>query len=134
MGLIDGKYTVDELPGVWNAKMEEYLGLTPPDDAQGVLQDVHWSTGYFGSFPTYTLGNVISGQLMAAARRQVSGLDDALARGEYAPLHNWLIDNIYRHARAFTPDELLTRATGQPLNTAPYLAYISDKYEALYPG
>lgn len=134
MGLLDGAYTVDELPAVWNAKMEEYLGLTPPDDAQGVLQDLHWATGYFGSFPTYTLGNVISGQLMAAARKQVSGLDDALTRGEYAPLHNWLSDNIYRHARAYAPDELLVRATGQPLNTGPYLAYISEKYEALYPA
>ena len=134
MGLLDGTYTVDELPAAWNAKMEEYLGLTPPDDAQGVLQDVHWATGYFRSFPTYTLGNIMSGQLMAAARRQVSGLDDALARCEYAPLHNWLIDNIYRHARAYTPDELLTRATGEALHTGPYLAYLTEKFDALYPG
>ncbi len=119
MGLVDGSYAVEELPALWAAKMEEYLGLTPPDDTRGVLQDIHWSSGYFGSFPTYTLGNVMGAQLMAAARQQVSGLDDALARGEYAPLHEWLRQNIYRHARAYTPDELLqTRHRRNPQRRA----------------
>ncbi len=128
MGLIDGSMAVADLPAIWNSKMQEYLGLTPPSDTQGVLQDIHWSTGYFGSFPTYTIGNVMSAQFMAAARRSVGGLDDAIAAGDYRPLLDWLTANIYRHARAFSPEELLVRATGEGLTTGPYLAYLSGKY------
>ena len=132
MGLLDGAYTVDDLPGVWNAKMKEYLGITPPSDTLGVLQDTHWSHGLFGSFPTYTLGNIMGAQLMAAARQQVDGLDAALERGEFSPLYGWLEENIYRHARAYDADELLNRATGQGLHSGPYLDYLTTKYDALY--
>jgi carboxypeptidase Taq len=133
MGLMDGSLTVDRLPEVWNAKMEEYLGITPPVDSQGVLQDVHWSSGYIGSFPTYTIGNIMSAQFFQAAQRDVAGLDDALAVGDYRPLLGWLTENVYRHGRAFSAEELLLRNTGSSLNLAPYLAYIENKYAELYP-
>jgi carboxypeptidase Taq len=132
MGLLDGSIKVADLPEIWNAKMQEYLGITPPNDSKGVLQDVHWSGGGFGSFPGYTVGNVMSAQFMEAARRDVSGLDDGLARGDYAPLLGWMTDNIYRHGRAFSGSELLVRATGRDLHVEPYLKYLEDKFSDLY--
>jgi carboxypeptidase Taq len=132
MALLDGSLAVRDLPEAWNAKVKEYLGLEVPSDTLGVLQDIHWSTGYFGSFPTYTVGNIMSAQFFAAARRQVGGLETALAEGDYAPLLKWLQDNIYRHGRRFSPRELLVRSTGEPLTTGPYLSYLKDKYRALY--
>jgi len=134
MGLMDGSLKVKDLPEVWNAKMQEYLGVTPPNNSLGCLQDVHWSEAMVGSFCTYTVGNVMSAQFFKAARQQTPGLDDALARGEYGPLLEWLSANIYRHGRAFSRDELLMRATGSPLTTAPYLEYLKTKYFDLFPG
>lgn len=130
--LLKGTLKMTELPEAWNAKLDEYLGLTPPDDASGVLQDIHWSAGLFGSFPTYTVGNVMASQFFAAARTQVAGLDDALAAGDYTPLRAWLTENIYRHGRTCTPHELLERSTGQGLTVAPYLEYLNQKYRDLY--
>lgn len=86
-----------------------------------------------GSFPSYTVGNVMSAQFFAAARQQVSGLDKALARGDYAPLLGWLTENIYRHGRAFSAEELLVRSTGSALTVEPYLAYLTEKYDDLFP-
>jgi carboxypeptidase Taq len=134
MGLLDGTLAVNDLPAAWNAKMQEYLGITPPTDSVGVLQDIHWSTGLMGNFPTYTIGNVMSAQFMAAARRDIAGLDDSLAAGDYRPLLTWLTENIYRHGRAFSPSELLIRATGEDLQTGPYLAYLAGKFGELYLG
>jgi carboxypeptidase Taq len=134
MGLLDGTLKVGELPEVWNAKMQEYLGVTPPDDARGVLQDVHWSGGGFGSFPGYTIGNIMSTQFLEAARRDVPSLDGALEAGNYGPLLGWLQDNIYRHGKTFSSEELVIRASGRPLDTAPYLAYLESKFADLYPS
>ncbi len=133
MALIDGSLAVKDLPRAWNEKVQEYLGITPPDDAQGVLQDVHWSAGLVGSFPTYTIGNIMSAQWYEAARRTTPRMDEALAAGNYAPLFNWLRENLWRHGRAFSAGELLQRATGSDLNTGPYRAYLSKKYSELFP-
>ena len=130
--LIDGSLQVSELPEAWNAKMLEYLGLTPPDDARGVLQDIHWSAGYFGSFPTYTIGNVMAAQFYQAAQKQISDLELTLERGDYAPLRGWLTKHIYQHGRRFSPHELLTRATNQGLNATAYLEYLEEKFTRLY--
>ncbi|MER3554089.1 MAG: carboxypeptidase [Meiothermus sp.] len=128
IALMDGRLAVGDLPEAWNAKVKEYLGLEVPSDTLGVLQDIHWSAGLFGSFPTYTIGNVMSAQFFAAAREQVGGLEEALAAGDYVPLLQWLQHNIYQHGRRFSPQELLERSTGQPLTTAPYLRYLKGKY------
>ncbi len=130
--LLEGNLEVADLPEAWNAKVGEYLGLTPPDDASGVLQDIHWSAGLFGSFPTYTVGNVMASQFFEAAKAQVAGLDEALAAGDYALLRGWLTETIYRHGRTYTPRELLERATGRSLDVAPYLEYLNSKYRELY--
>ncbi len=132
MGLMDGSIAVADLPEVWNGKVEEYLGLTPPTDTEGVLQDIHWSTGYIGSFPTYTIGNVMAAQFFKAANTALPGLESDLARGNYAPLLAWLTENIYQYGRAFTAAELLQRVTGSDLDAAPYLDYITTKFTDLY--
>ncbi len=134
MALLEGTLKVADLPEAWNAAVQAYLGLTPPDDGRGVLQDIHWSTGLFGSFPTYTIGNVMSAQFFAAARRDLPGLDDALTRGDYAPLRGWLTEHIYRHGHAFSPEELLIRSTGCGLTVEPYLAYLGEKFGELFPA
>jgi carboxypeptidase Taq len=132
MALLEGALKVTDLPEAWNAKMKEYLGTVPPNDSAGVLQDVHWSGGGFGSFPSYTIGNVMSAQFLEAAYQQVTGLDEALQRGDYAPLLGWLQQNIYRHGRAYDANELLLRSTGSALQVKPYLAYLEGKFSELY--
>ena len=132
MGLLDGAIAVDELPEVWHAKMEEYVGLTPPNDREGVLQDVHWSAGYFGSFPCYTIGNIMAAQVFEAALTQIQDLDDKLARGDYGSLLEWLSESIYQHGRAYTVNELLQSTSGADLHVAPLLRYLETKYSDLY--
>lgn len=126
--LMDESLAVGDLPAAWADIVRRDLGLVVPDDARGVLQDVHWSSGYVGSFPTYTIGNVMAAQLMESARDGVPGLDDALGRGDYAPLGDFLREAIWRHGRRFLRDELLQRATGRPLDPEPYLRHLQGKY------
>ena len=132
MAMLAGELEVEDLPAVWNQKMQEYVGIVPDRDSQGVLQDIHWSSGYIGSFPTYTIGNIMAAQFFQAARAAAPALDDSLAHGEYGPLRRWLTEHVYRHGRAYAPDELLQRATGARLNTGPYLQYLREKFGALY--
>ncbi|HVJ55594.1 MAG TPA: carboxypeptidase M32 [Aliidongia sp.] len=130
--LIAGKLKVKDLPEAWNAAIKHDLGLDVPDDRRGVLQDIHWSAGYIGTFCTYTIGNVMAAQLMETARKQMPGLGGSLAQGDYAPLLGWLRDNVHQHGRRFSRNELLTRATGRPLEAGPYVAYLTGKYTGLY--
>jgi carboxypeptidase Taq len=132
MGLLDGSIQVKDLPEVWNAKMDEYLGVTPPNDRLGVLQDIHWSGGGFGSFPGYTVGNVMSAQFLAAAHQDVDGLEDTLVQGDYAPLLGWLTEHVYRYGRTYSATELLERSTGSDLRVQPYLTYLNQKFTDLY--
>ncbi len=130
--LIEGAVALEDLPEVWNARMKEFLGVDVPDDAQGVLQDVHWSGGGIGYFPTYALGNVISLQLWDVVRGALPDLDDQLAAGEALPLSDWLRDNLYSLGRKLTPKETIERLTGSPeIDPEPYLAYLRDKSASL---
>ncbi|RYG74124.1 carboxypeptidase M32, partial [bacterium] len=105
------------------------LGIAAENDANGPLQDVHWFSGTIGgAFQGYTLGNVLSAQFFAAARRELNDLDDQISRGEFAPLRNWLTENIYQHGSKFTADEIVQRATGESLSTGPYLDYLRGKF------
>lgn len=130
--LMGGGIPVDELPGVWNEKYERYLGITPPDAASGVMQDIHWSSGLIGYFPTYTLGTLNAAQLYAAAERAIPDLAGKVERGELLPLKEWLGDNVHRHGSRFKPRELMTRATGRPTSAENFTAYLKEKYEPLY--
>ena len=116
-----------ELPDVWNESMAHYLGVDVPNDAVGVLQDVHWSRGGFGYFPTYSLGNVISVQIWERLRDDLDDVDGQIARGEFAEIREWLRENVHRHGRKFTPVETLERAVGGPIDAEPYLAYLQGK-------
>jgi carboxypeptidase Taq len=130
--MIEGRVALEELPAIWNARMHEFLGVEVPDDAHGVLQDVHWSGGGIGYFPTYALGNVISLQIWAAVRAALPDLDDQLAAGELSGLSEWLRENLYSLGRKLTPKETLERLTGSPeIDPAPYLAYLREKVTAL---
>jgi carboxypeptidase Taq len=130
--LIDGTLTVADLPEAWNARFEEYLGIKVNDDADGVLQDVHWSAGMFGYFPTYALGNLIAGQLWEGAHADLPGLDDQLAAGELLGLREWLREHIHRHGAKFTTAELLERETGSPITVAPFVRYLKAKLSEVY--
>ena len=130
--LLDGSLKVAELPEAWNAIVKRDLGLDVPDDRRGVLQDVHWSSGSFGSFCSYTIGNVVAAQLMDTIRRTRPEIPAALAAGNYAPLKVHLNEAIHRHGRCFTRDELLTRATGRKLDWAPYVDYLRGKVADVY--
>jgi len=121
-----------DLPEAFDAKMREYLGLQPPDLSHGVLQDVHWSDMGLGYFPTYALGNVVSVQLWERAIADLGDLDEQFERGEFAPLREWLGTHVHRHGRAFTPQELLQRAVGGPMDPAPYLGYLERKLGELF--
>jgi carboxypeptidase Taq len=116
-----------ELPDVWNESMAHYLGVDVPNDAVGVLQDVHWSRGGFGYFPTYSLGNVISVQIWERLREDVDDVDAQIGRGEFGEIREWLRENVHRHGRKFTPVETLERAVGGPIDAEPYLAYLQGK-------
>lgn len=130
--LLTGDLSVRDLPGAWNDAMEAYLGVRPRDDREGVLQDIHWSAGLVGAFPTYTIGTVMASQFYAAALRDDPGIERELADGTYRRLHGWLREHVYQHARLYRADELLERATGRGLEPAPYLDYVTEKYTALY--
>ncbi len=130
--LIEGRLTVGDLPEAWNAKMEDYLGLTPATDAEGVLQDVHWSIDAFGYFPTYALGNLMSVQLFQQAEADLPDLSAQMASGAFGPLLEWLRENVHRHGRTVEAGDLLERVTGARLDARPWLAYVREKFGALY--
>jgi carboxypeptidase Taq len=132
LALVDGSLDPADLPAAWAAKMQQFLGIAVPDDLHGVLQDIHWSEGIIGYFPTYAIGNVLAAQLWRAVRADIPDLDDQIARGEYGGLSGWLREKIHRHGRTLTPPELIEQAVGGPLDPAPMLEHLTAKYGALY--
>jgi len=131
-GLIDGSIAVNDLPELWNKAMERYLGITPPDDAHGVLQDVHWSWGAFGYFPSYMLGNLYSAQIFAKLRSDLPDLDERIAAGDFIPLLSWLRENVHRFGGIYDPNELIERVTGEGLNPSYFVSYVTEKYSDIY--
>jgi carboxypeptidase Taq len=132
VALVEGNIAVEDLPRIWNSKMKDLLTLDVPDDSMGVLQDVHWSGGMIGYFPTYSLGNLYSAQLFAAARRDVPALDDEMASGEFGKLLKWLREKIHAHGKTYSAQELAKNATGEKLNSKYFADYISRKYGEIY--
>ena len=126
--LIGGDLAVADLPGAWGEGMERLLGITPPDDRRGCLQDIHWHDGAFGYFPSYTLGAMAAAQLMAAARAAVPGLDSALARGDFAPLLGWLRSHVHGQGSLLGFQDLMRAATGRPLEAEAFMAHLSGRY------
>jgi carboxypeptidase Taq len=130
--LIAGTLPLADLPEVWNARMKEYLGVEVPDDARGVLQDVHWAGGDIGYFSTYALGNLIAAQLWQRLRADLPDLDAALAAGEAGPLRDWLGEHVHRFGRKLPPKELVARACGGPIQVAPFVDYLRTKLTPIY--
>ncbi|MBI9104229.1 MAG: carboxypeptidase M32 [Spirochaetales bacterium] len=130
--LFEGTLSVNDLPAAWNAKMEELLGIRPDSDANGVLQDVHWSVGLLGYFPTYALGNLYGAQFMDKAYKDVPDLDDQVRKGNHAVLLEWLRENIHKHGSAFTASELCVNVTGKPLDASYFTQYLNKKYGEVY--
>ncbi len=132
IAIIEGRLAVKDLPEAWNARMQEYLGITPPDDASGVLQDIHWSWGLFGYFSTYALGNLVSVQLWEKIHQAIPDLQEQIARGEFEALLGWLRSNVHVHGRKFKPQELVQKVTGSRIDPAPYMRYLKKKYGEIY--
>jgi carboxypeptidase Taq len=130
--LIDGSLNIREVPEAWNAKMNEYLGILPKDNAEGCLQDIHWSMGGIGYFPTYTLGNLYAAHLFEGFAKDHPDWEIRVASGDLAFIKLWLHDKIYQHGRCFTSQELLKNATGKPFSAEPYLHYLTNKYTQIY--
>jgi carboxypeptidase Taq len=125
---------MEKLPEMWNQKMQEYLGITPANDREGVLQDVHWTDGGFGYFPTYTIGTLFSAQLYDKAKEEIPDLEAQFAKGNMKPLRKWLQQQIHKDGAIYQPEEIIQRSTGKPLDAKHFVNYLWDKYSNIYPG
>ena len=130
--LLTGSLAIKDLPEAWNARMKEYLGITPDKDANGALQDVHWSCGLVGYFPTYSIGNLVSGQLWNSIKKVQPDIDSQIAKGEFANLLSWLRENIHSKGSKYLPKELIVMATGEKLTSRYYMDYLTAKYNDIY--
>jgi carboxypeptidase Taq len=132
IAMVEGKLAIKDLPEIWNTKMKEYLGVTPPDDTRGVLQDIHWSYGSIGYFSTYALGNLVSAQLWEKINKDIKGLDDQIRMGKFDGLLGWLRENIHKYGRKYNPQDLVQRVTGSKISPEPYVRYLTAKYSEVY--
>ncbi|GMU91331.1 MAG: carboxypeptidase M32 [Candidatus Hydrogenedentota bacterium] len=132
VGLIEGSIGVDDVPEAWNAKVKQYLGLDVPDDAHGCLQDIHWSHGAFGYFPTYALGNLYAAQMFEVIEKQLPTLWRDVGKGNFKPLLDWLRQNVHRHGRRKLATELIRDITGTDPSSEAFLRYLETKYRSLY--
>ncbi len=132
IALMEGTLKVADLPAAWNTRMQEYLGITPRNDSEGVLQDVHWSGGMIGYFPTYALGNLVSVQLWDVINKDIPDLENQIEKGEFGALLGWLREKVHRHGSKFDPQELVQRVTGSKIDPQPYVGYLRSKYSDIY--
>jgi carboxypeptidase Taq len=130
--LINDDLQAKDAPAAWNEKFQKYFGLTPPNDADGCMQDVHWSAGYFGYFPTYTLGNLYSAQFFNKAKADIPGLEDQFEIGNFGELKKWLEKNIYVNGRKYRAEKLVEVVTGNKLSHEPLMKYLKNKFGELY--
>lgn len=132
IGMVDGSIAVKDLPEIWNTKMQEYLGVTPPNDALGVLQDIHWSGGMIGYFSTYALGNLVSAQLWETINKDIKDLDDQIRKGKFDALLSWLREKIHVFGHKYDPQDLVQKITGSKIDSAAYVRYLTKKYSDIY--
>jgi carboxypeptidase Taq len=130
--LINEEIKVADLPEVWKEKMKEYLGIVPPDDSKGVLQDVHWAGGSFGYFPSYTLGNIYSAQIYNAAKKEIKDFEEMVEKGELIKIKDWLAEKIHKHGKVLKPEEILLQVTGEGINPKYLIDYLEKKYKEIY--
>lgn len=132
IAMVEGAVAIKDLPEIWNTKMQEYIGITPPNDAKGVLQDIHWSNGYIGYFSTYALGNLISAQLWERINQDLPNLNDQIRKGNFSELLAWLRKNIHHHGQKYEPQKLVEMVTGSKITPEPYVRYLTKKYSEVY--
>ncbi|WP_281274459.1 carboxypeptidase M32 [Mesobacillus subterraneus] len=130
--LIAGEIEAKDLPEIWNTKMNEYLGITPPTNREGVLQDIHWSFGGFGYFPSYSLGNLYAAQILNKIQQDVPGFYESIETGNFVVIQKWLRENIHQYGMLYTPNELMVKATGEELNADYLVNYLEEKYSKVY--
>jgi carboxypeptidase Taq len=130
--IITKQLAIKDLPEAWNSKYQEYLGITPPNDALGCLQDVHWSRGSVGYFPTYTFGNLIGVQIWEKLKSEVPGVDASIAEGNFRPILEWLVEKVYGYGRMMPPKYLLEHVVGESMNSGPWLKYAENKFRGIY--
>jgi carboxypeptidase Taq len=130
--MLNGDLAAADVPVAWNDKMDELLGVVPPTDSEGCLQDVHWTRPGFGYFPTYALGNLYAAQFFETAVSRRPEILNELAQGKTDTLISWLRENIHQHGRKFTPGELVERITGTRLSHEPFMRYVTDKFSEIY--
>ena len=129
---MEGSLKVKDAPEVWNEKFKEYLGIVPSDDAQGILQDVHWSFGGFGYFPTYALGNLVSAQLWECMNKDIPTLEEQVEKAQFGEILGWLRKNLHVYGAKFEPQTLVEKVTGSFITPEPYMHYLESKYQAIY--
>jgi len=132
IGMVEGTIAIQDLPEIWNTKMQEYLGVTPPDDARGVLQDIHWSRGAIGYFSTYALGNLVSAQWWEKINKDIPNLSDQIRTGDFSELLAWLRKNVHQHGQKYEPQTLVEKVTGSRITPEPYVRYLTKKYSEIY--
>ncbi|NOH03317.1 MAG: carboxypeptidase M32 [Chloroflexi bacterium] len=132
IGMVDGGIAIKDLPEIWNEKMREYLGITPPNDAQGVLQDIHWSYGSIGYFSTYALGNIVSAQLWERINKDIKNLDEQIRKGQFSELREWLREKVHKYGHKYDPQDLVQKVTGSKIDSAAYVRYLTKKYGDVY--
>ncbi|HNN12732.1 MAG TPA: carboxypeptidase M32 [Anaerolineales bacterium] len=132
IGMVEGSIAIKDLPEIWNAKMRDYLGVTPPNDALGVLQDIHWSYGSIGYFSTYALGNIVSAQLWEKINKDIKDLDEQIRKGKFDALLAWLREKIHKYGHKYDPQDLIQKATGSRIDSAAYVRYLTKKYSDIY--
>jgi carboxypeptidase Taq len=130
--MLSQRLSVADVPEAWNAKMAEVVGIRPTNNREGCLQDVHWSMGAFGYFPTYALGNLYAAQFFAAAKEAIGDLDVNIRQGKHQPLLEWLRSNIHRHGKRYRAGELCERATGKALSIDPFMEYVERRFKPIY--
>ncbi len=132
MGMLEGKFAVKDLPEIWNETMNDYLGIVPPNDAQGVLQDIHWSIGLMGYFSTYALGNLVSAQLWEKINADIPDLDELIRAGKFDALLSWLREKIHVFGHKYDPQDLVQKVSGSKIDPAAYVRYLTKKYSDVY--
>jgi carboxypeptidase Taq len=132
IAMVEGKIAIKDLPEIWNTKMQDYLGVTPPNDEKGVLQDIHWSLGSIGYFSTYALGNLISAQLWEKINADINDLDEQIRKGDFSHLLDWLRKNIHQYGQKYEPQTLVEKITGSKITYEPYIRYLTKKYGEIY--
>lgn len=130
--LLEGKIQVKDIPKIWNEKMKQYIGVTPKTDKEGAMQDVHWSEGYFGYFPTYAIGTMYAAQLYYAMKKDIPEMDNKIKKGNYSKIREWLKENVHKHGAEMHAEDIIKKATGEGLNPNRFLDYLNNKYKEIY--